>query len=522
MISMRRVAVLVLGDVGRSPRMQYHALSLARSPEVAHVTLIGYAGSRCVPEVEALIDSGRISLRLLREDLLPRPRSKVAYLVYAPAKALLKLGQLLFALLLLLPRVDVLLLQTPPAIPTLAAAWLARAASGCMVVVDWHNLGFSVLEHGGLGASHPYVLAARLYEALLGWSLDGHLCVTAAMSGWLREHWSVRAATLYDRPPAFFCPTPLEQRHELLRRLRPALVAPGGAPLWEEKPPSSSPRSSPWDAGGTPWTSLDSGTGQVRARPDAPALLVSSTSWSADEDFGVLLDALLLLDASLSSAPPACGGPRVLVAITGKGPLKQHYERRVAGLALRRIGIATLWLEPADYPVLLGCADLGVCLHGSTSGLDLPMKVLDMLGCGLPVCAVGFDCLSELVIDGTNGLIFRDARQLASQLLRLLAPTKEAAAALAALRAGVAASEAKRPRWAENWSEVAAPVLLPRGAGPQAATRKLMCLGTLALLVALFGACLLRGLVWMERRGWLDFTFDESEVLVPNWVEWLL
>merc|ERR1719424_1017152 len=183
--TMRRVAVLVLGDVGRSPRMQYHALSLARSPEVAHVTLIGYAGSRCVPEVEALIDSGRISLR---------PRSKVAYLAYAPAKALLKLGQLLFALLLLLPRVDVLLLQTPPAIPTLAAAWLARAASGCMVVVDWHNLGFSVLEHGGLGASHPYVLAARLYEALLGWSLDGHLCVTAAMSGWLREHWSVRVA----------------------------------------------------------------------------------------------------------------------------------------------------------------------------------------------------------------------------------------------------------------------------------------------------------------------------------------
>jgi len=90
------------------------------------------------------------------------------------------------------------------------------------------------------------------------------------------------------------------------------------------------------------------------------------------------------------------------------------------------------------------------------------------------------------------------------------------------LRAGVAASEAKRPRWAENWNEVAAPVLLPRGAGPHAATRRLMRLGTLALLVALFGACLLRGLVWMERRGWLDFSFDESEVLVPNWVEWLL
>ena len=128
-------------------------------------------------------------------------------------------------------------------------------------------------------------------------------------------------------------------------------------------------------------------------RADRPAVLISSTSWTCDEDFGLLLDALVLMDHRMTSSLP-----NLLVLVTGKGPQKAIYLQKIAQLRLRRIRIATLWMEAEAYPLLLGSADIGICLHTSSSGLDLPMKIVDMFGCRVPVCAVAFASLHELVL----------------------------------------------------------------------------------------------------------------------------
>jgi beta-1,4-mannosyltransferase len=187
-------------------------------------------------------------------------------------------------------------------------------------------------------------------------------------------------------------------------------------------------------------------------------LVTSSTSWTPDEDFGQLLDALVGLDKEITNHQLSL---KVIVVVTGKGPQKSLFVTKISRLKLTNIAIQTLWLKPADYPRLLACADLGISLHTSTSGIDLPMKILDLFGCEIPVCARGFPCLSELVKDDVNGRIFHNSQELQEQLWQLLKPLASSNWPPHGFGdlARYSRSLHGKTKWDENWNVIALPVI---------------------------------------------------------------
>jgi beta-1,4-mannosyltransferase len=186
-------------------------------------------------------------------------------------------------------------------------------------------------------------------------------------------------------------------------------------------------------------------------------LIVSSTSWTADEDFGMLLDALVAYATPASDQDDV---PPILAIITGKGPQREAYLEKIKELQnggkLPGIRVLSAWLSNRDYASLLASADLGISLHKSSSGVDLPMKVVDMFGAGLPVAAyAGFESIGELVKEGQNGCGFETVPQLTEILKRLL--SLEGAQELAHLKKG-AIEEGSR-RWDEEWDSVVGPLI---------------------------------------------------------------
>lgn len=451
---LRNAWVVVLGDFGRSPRMQYHTLSLSQSGFKVHV--LALPGSE---PLQTIKESPTICIHHAWQP--PNWSTRLPTLIALVLKGFLQLLSLMWLMLVKLPRPAAILMQNPPAIPCMLVCWLAAARHRAQWVIDWHNLAYTIMQL----KYHRYkwlISAARSYERLVGRQAHSHFCVTKALQQFLHQEFGISAVVLYDRAPAMFHNCSLQETHSLMSSLHQQLQQQGiGSCLQRHLADVAAQNIT---AGPSPiatlLTVLDA-QGQPRNRPGRPALVVSSTSWTPDEDFNILLEAAQQYDAAASKAE---SHPDVVFIITGRGPERNMYLQRIRQLQLNKVAFCSLWLEPQSYPLMLGVADLGVCLHTSSSGLDLPMKVVDMFGAGLPVCAVQFDCIGELIADGRTGLLFKNASELAHQLLGLFSgfTGKAAAGQLAQLQAAVR-KEQFTWRWQDNWDSVASPVFAACG-----------------------------------------------------------
>ena len=199
----------------------------------------------------------------------------------------------------------------------------------------------------------------------------------------------------------------------------------------------------------------------ARLGASRPPIVVCPTSWTPDEDFDLLLEALERAERQLTRDRAETGAPALAVFLTGRGALRDAFEARAARRNFKAIAVKTVWLEPSDYPTLVGMADLGLCLHQSSSGLDLPMKLADLRGAGVPAAVYDYaPVLSEVMSSGQGGVTFRDPGELANVLVAIASGSAASPdSPLGRSRAWLLQHPPER--WSAHWDQAARPVLFP-------------------------------------------------------------
>ncbi len=266
-----------------------------------------------------------------------------------------------------------------------------------------------------------------------------HLCVTEAMKEYLgseRHFKRSKIRVLYDRPTDLFLKEIGEgEREEADERL---------------------------------WKGIKKdfkGFKSVKEAKGKDFWMVSSTSWTADEDLSILLKAGILwkIDRKIKG--------KIVLFITGKdeGSLKKVFLESLSNLRLENIVVIPTWLEIYEnYVHLLRWCDVGLCFHNSSSGLDLPMKIVDMFGVGIPVICCDFEdsqmetklkktALRELVRNGENGFVFslNKAEELEGYILKCFMERDDI---LGKFRQNI--EEFRKKSWENEWKKIVKPLII--------------------------------------------------------------
>ena len=391
-------AVLVVGDLNRSPRMLNHCLALTEAfPNINEISLIGYNGGD------------------IRSDIANNPKIKQYYIRKGINKFLSKLPRFLFILAALIkiilqtlsltwilfriPKFKFLILQNPPGIPSMLICWIICRLRGAKFIIDWHNYGYTILKVN----NRPNFLVnlACKYEKYLGKKSDLNFCVSQAEKRDLKKEFNIDAICLPDRP--------VKGLFKFLNELE-------ANDLYKNYPNEL-------------YSLID--THLLENKNLKPIVMISSTSWTPDEDFSMLLDAFIKTEEMIKESIEDKTQKniynitedkikKILFLITGRGPMRDKFMDKVSEANLKYFDVKSIWLESDDYPKLLSLVDLGISLHYSSSGIDLPMKVVDMFSGCLPVASVYYETINELVKENENGFLFKNSKDLGKILKNVI------------------------------------------------------------------------------------------------------
>ena len=374
-------AVLVLGDLNRSPRMLNHCVALSSSfPNINEISLIGFNGGDLRNDI---VSDKKVKVYYIPEKLNNRLKKlpRFLFLLSAFLRIIIQIFTL-FYMLFTIPRPKFILLQNPPGIPAMFICYIISKLRRCKFIIDWHNYGYTILQVNKRNAIICKI--AYLYEKIFSKVSHMNFCVSQAEQKDLKKVFGIDAICLPDRPVKnLFKFLDEKEAREIYNKYKDTL-----SPLL------------------------------VDNKDKRPITMISSTSWTPDEDFGMLLNCFIKTEKMLLDDPKIKKDDlkKVLFLITGRGPMKEEFMKKVEEAKLSIFDVRSIWLDSDDYPKLLSLVDLGVSLHYSSSGIDLPMKVVDMFSACLPAAAVYYPTIVELVKEEENGFLFKNEEDLCKLL----------------------------------------------------------------------------------------------------------
>lgn len=373
-----KVGIFVMGDIGRSPRMMNHAIEFAQNEETA-VEIIGQVQS----ELPLFFASENIRVRTITSKYLQTLKRLPSFL-YLFFRIFVETMILFYHFMFQIrPKYNIVVVQNPPGIPVIIVLFFYKWIFNAKIWVDVHNFGYTLYQ-----TKNKYLLKIlKLVEIYsIRFTADRVFVVSKNMKEHLNSDWRIKNVTvLYDKPNfRTFRKMELKEKHNFLINFPEFTIGVHETLI-----------------------STHSNKGVYEEKTDRPLLFVVSSSWSHDDYFDLLIEAVKKYSVKEENTR------KLFFIMTGSGPLKSQYSRVFLNFELKNIQFAILWFQMADYPKIIGSVDYGISLHNSTSGFDLPIKALDYMACEVPCLAYNYTkTIGELVIEKKNGMLFNSADEL--------------------------------------------------------------------------------------------------------------